>query len=196
LFLRQDNADIRLFEYGKKYNLLTTEVIKKIDHKINTIKELKKIVQRTKIKPKDFNRIFAKTSSKINQQHKLETLIKRPEVSLKKLLKKINKTSFVEEAVQEVEYNIKYEGYLKRNLELIKKFKEQEERNLPQKIDYQSISALSLEARDKLNLIQPNNLGQASRISGVSPADINVLMIYLEKEKYNSKVPRETKQNN
>jgi tRNA uridine 5-carboxymethylaminomethyl modification enzyme len=196
LFLRQDNADIRLFEYGKKYNLLTGDMIKKIEHKLNAIQKLMEIIQRTKIKPESFNSIFAQTSSKIDQQYKLETLIKRPEVSLKKMLSEINKIPIVEDAVQEVEYNIKYEGYLKRNLELIKKFKEQEERKLPKKIDYQRIGALSLEARDKLSQIQPDSLGQASRISGVSPADINVLMIYLEKEKYNSKVPRETQTNN
>ena len=96
------------------------------------------------------------------------------------------------DAIQEVEYNIKYDGYLKRNLELINKFKEQENRNIPKELDYHRIGALSLEARDKLNQIQPENLGQASRISGVSPADINVLMIYLEKAKYISKVSRET----
>ena len=97
------------------------------------------------------------------------------------------------DAIQEVEYNIKYEGYLKRNLELINKFKEQESRKLPKRLEYQTIEALSLEARDKLSQIQPENLGQASRISGVSPADISVLMIYLEREKYTSKVPRETR---
>jgi len=101
--------------------------------------------------------------------------------------------SVPEDAIKEVEYNIKYEGYLKRNLDLINKFKEQENRKLPRRIEYQTIEALSLEARDKLSRIQPENLGQASRISGVSPADISVLMIYLEREKYTVKVPRETR---
>ena len=77
-------------------------------------------------------------------------------------------------------------------MELISKFKEQENRSIPKDLDYENISALSLEARDKLNQIQPENLGQASRISGVSPADVNVLMIYLEKAKYTLKVSRET----
>jgi tRNA uridine 5-carboxymethylaminomethyl modification enzyme len=85
--------------------------------------------------------------------------------------------------VDEVEFNTKYEGYIERQNQLIAKFKKQENKKLPTDLDYFSIKALSIEAREKLNKIRPDNLGQASRISGVSPADISVLLIYLEKRR-------------
>jgi len=192
LFLRQDNADIRLFKHAEKHGLLTKTDIKRIKTKIEAIADLNHVVKGTKITPDDFNSIYNGISSRINQRQSLEIIIKRPEVSLLKLLKKSQTNKIPTDAIQEVEYNIKYDGYLKRNLELINKFKEQEKRSIPKELDYKNIGALSLEARDKLNQVQPENLGQASRISGVSPADINVLMIYLEKAKYTSKVSRET----
>ena len=192
LFLRQDNADIRLFDHAKEYGLLSEKDKQRINEKINAIKQLENLIKKLKVTPNEFNELYGGISSKIGQQQNLDTILKRPEVSLVKLLKESQFEGIPTDAIQEVEYNIKYDGYLKRNLELINKFKEQENRKLPKHMDYQSINALSLEARDKLNQVQPENLGQASRISGVSPADINVLMIYLEKEKYTSKVPRET----
>lgn len=192
LFLRQDNADIRLFKHAEKLRLLTKAEGEKINLKIDAITELRKYVHTTKISPNKFKKMYNEISSKLDQNQRLDVLIKRPEVSLLSLIDSSLKLKYPEGAIQEVEYNIKYEGYLKRNLELINKFKDQENKKLPKNINYQTIGALSLEARDKLGKIQPDNLGQASRISGVSPADINVLMIYLEKEKYNSKVSRET----
>jgi len=192
LFLRQDNADIRLFKHLEGYGLLSESDIKRIKRKVEAIAGLEKIVKKIKIIPEDFNRIYNGISSKINQRQPLEIIIKRPEVNLANLLDKSKTEGLPIDAIQDVEYNIKYDGYLKRNLELISKFKEQENRKIPKQLDYQNIEALSLEARDKLNQVQPDNLGQASRISGVSPADINVLMIYLEKAKYTLKVSRET----
>ena len=192
LFLRQDNADIRLYKHAKDLGLLSESDIKRTHRKIEAIKELEQIVKKTKIMPDDFNRLYNGVSSKIKQRQPIDTIIKRPEVSLVKLLKESQTNNMPKDAIQEVEYNVKYEGYLKRNLELISKFKEQENRRIPKKLDYRNIGALSLEARDKLNKIKPENLGQASRISGVSPADINVLMIYLEKAKYTLRVSRET----
>jgi tRNA uridine 5-carboxymethylaminomethyl modification enzyme len=192
LFLRQDNADIRLFDHAKEYGLLSEKDEVRTNQKINAVVEVVDFVKKTKIKPNKFNEVYKGISSKIEHKQGLEGLIKRPEVNLVKLMNESQKEGVPEDAIQEVEYNIKYEGYLKRNLELINKFKEQENRKLPKYLDFQGIGALSLEARDKLNRVRPESLGQASRISGVSPADINVLMIYLEKEKYTSKVPRET----
>jgi len=192
LFLRQDNADIRLFKHAEEYGLLSEADIQRTKMKIKAIKDLNHIVKKTKITPDDFNDLYDGISSKIEQRQPLGIIIKRPEVSLAKLLSESQKTETSAGAIQEVEYNIKYDGYLKRNLELIKKFKDQENRKIPKSLDYKIIEALSLEARDKLDQVKPDNLGQASRISGVSPADINVLMIYLEKEKHTSKVSRGT----
>jgi tRNA uridine 5-carboxymethylaminomethyl modification enzyme len=192
LLLRQDNADIRLFKHAKEYGLISDGDINRTNEKNSSIKRLSDFVKKNIISAAKFNRLYNGTSSKIEQPQRLDIIIKRPEVSLIKILNDSLKDEMPADAIKEVEYNIKYEGYLKRNLELISKFKEQENRKLPRQLDYQKIEALSLEARDKLKQIQPENLGQASRISGVSPADISVLMIYLEREKYTSNVPRET----
>ena len=192
LFLRQDNADIRLFEHAKKYGLLLKEDIRRVNEKKQAVNSLNKHVKVNKISARKFNEIYDEISSKIEQPQRLDAIIKRPEVNLAELLKVTQNDDYPLDAIKEVEYNIKYEGYLKRNLELINKFKENENRIISKHINYKAINALSLEARDKLNQIQPESLGQASRISGVSPADISVLMIYLEREKYNSNVPRET----
>ena len=193
LFLRQDNADQRLFKHAYKYGLISKEEISRAEEKSKEIKRLNEYVKTNKISVSQFNKLYNGISSTINHPQQLSLIIKRPEVGLEKLLNELKK-EFFEDAIKEVEYNIKYEGYLKRNLEQIKKFKDQEKRKLSKQINYQKIESLSLEARDKLNQIQPDSLGQASRISGVSPADISVLMIYLEREKHTQKVPRETRQ--
>lgn len=192
LFLRQDNADIRLFNYAKEYGMLTEKDIQRINKKLEAIKTLEDYIGDTKIQPDEFNKLYRGKSAEIQQPQALIKMIKRPEVSLEKLLNNMADKNLQKDAIREVEYNIKYEGYLKRNLLLIRRFKEQEKKRLPKNLNYKQIEALSLEARDKLNRIQPENLGQASRISGVSPADINVLMIYLEKDKFLLKVSRET----
>ena len=192
LFLRQDNADVRLFDHAKENGLLSKEDIVRVNEKKQAIDILSKYVKSNKVSVGEFNKKYAGISSKIELPQPLDSIIKRPEVHLEELLKVIQNNNYPIDAINEVEYSIKYEGYLKRNLDLINKFKENENRKIPKRLNYQTINALSLEARDKLNQIQPENLGQASRISGVSPADISVLMIYLEREKYNSSVPRET----
>ena len=100
--------------------------------------------------------------------------------------------AFDKSAIEEVGFNIKYEGYIKRNQSLIEKFQQHESRLIPAHFDYLGIEALSTEGREKLQKIKPQSFGQASRISGVSPADLTVLLVYLEREKYLGKVPRET----
>ena len=104
----------------------------------------------------------------------------------------LQKNEFNDGAIQEVAFNIKYEGYVKRNQFLLDKFLQQENRSIAADFDYQAIAALSAEAREKLEKIRPQSFGQASRISGVSPADLSVLLIYLEREKYRGNVSRET----
>jgi tRNA uridine 5-carboxymethylaminomethyl modification enzyme len=139
-----------------------------------------------------FNEHFSDKSSMLHQPEKISHLIKRPEVELGEILCLNQINSYSEEAIQEVAFNIKYEGYVRRNQALLTRFQQQENRIIPPDFDYGSIAALSTEAREKLAKIKPESFGQASRISGVSPADLSVLLIYLEREKYQRKVSRET----
>ena len=103
-----------------------------------------------------------------------------------------HQNKYTYEAIQEVAFNIKYEGYIKRNQSLIDRFNQYENKRIPNGFNYGKIEALSAEGREKLTKIKPENFGQASRISGVSPADLSVLLIYMEKAKFQKKVSRET----
>jgi tRNA uridine 5-carboxymethylaminomethyl modification enzyme len=118
-------------------------------------------------------------------------LVKRPELSLKELLPLVSKQGFLDTAIEEVEFSIKYEGYILRQIKQLEKARKLENRKIPKNMNFTEISSLSIEAREKLSNIRPMNLGQASRISGVSPADLTVLIIYMEKMG-NEGVSRET----
>ena len=128
-------------------------------------------------------------TSTISNGLKLADLLKRSELTYK-LLEEIdeNRPDLPEEVANEVEIQLKYEGYIKLQEEQVKKFKKLEQKLLPNDIDYSEIKGLRLEARQKLNKIKPNSVGQASRISGVSPADISVLLIYLEQIKQKNEI--------
>jgi tRNA uridine 5-carboxymethylaminomethyl modification enzyme len=192
LLLRQDNADIRLAKFGKEYGLLSEQAYKLVEQKIDAIRELNDLIQRTKISPSIFNEYYFSTSSALSAPEKISTLIKRPEIKLNNLLNLISNTSYNQCVIQDVEFNVKYDGYIKRNLAAIDRFKQLEEKRIPLNFNYQNIESLSAEAKEKLNKIQPMTFGQASRISGVSPADLSVLLIYLERKKYRKDVSRET----
>ncbi|NOX90819.1 MAG: tRNA uridine-5-carboxymethylaminomethyl(34) synthesis enzyme MnmG [Calditrichaeota bacterium] len=184
LILRHDNADLRLMDKGFKLGLIDKETFKKFETKRRQINELEKIVRKTTIDPKMFDELFSESSKPIERPTKLEVLLKRPEIKLEPVLKRISEEEYFPSSINEVEYNIKYSGYLKRQKRLIEKFRQLENKRLPENIDYQVIPALSAESREKLSRIKPTSLGQAARISGVKPADLSVLLIYLEKQKY------------
>ncbi len=184
LLLRHDNADLRLMEYGHRFGLIDSKTMERFLKKKEQIQQLQSIVQSSVISAEKFNRIYENRSTAISHNTKLSVLLKRPEVKLKELLVLIDKREYLPDAVNEVEYNIKYEGYLERQKKLIKKFKELEKQKLPEDLDYSKIKALSAESREKLSKIRPESLGQAARISGVKPADISVLLVYLTKQKY------------
>lgn len=183
LLLRQDNADIRLLEIGHSVGLVSDERYERFLNKKNKIeKEIKRVRNKT-IKPtKEVNEFLKKyNSSEISTGVKLADLVKRSELTYELLNQIDEERPILEEQVQkEVGIELKYEGYIKLQAEQVDKFKKLEEKKLPQNINYEDIKGLRLEARQKLNKIRPNSVGQASRISGVSPADISVLLIYLE----------------
>lgn len=192
LLLRQDNADLRLGNYGQQVGLLSNAEFLRLQEKREQVKKLETIVRQTKIEPQLFNKTFSKISTPIKQAERLSNLAKRPEIDLRDIIKHYKNASFMPGAVQEVGFNIKYDGYIKRNQSLIERFKQYEERQIPDQFNYKEINAFSTEGKEKLDQIRPANFGQASRISGVSPADLSVLLIYLEKERYRGGVPRET----
>jgi len=192
LLLRQDNADLRLFKYGKQFGLLSENECELIENKKREIEEIFLVVNKTNISNEIFNKHYGGISSKISRPEKMKKLIKRPGIQLQILLNMAQKYNYRQDAVQDVEFSIKYDGYIKRSNELINRFKQYETKKIPSEFDYSIIKALSAEAREKLNKIRPASFGQASRISGVSPADMSVLLVFLEKEKYKRSVSRET----
>ena len=186
LLLRQDNADLRLMDIGHENGLISDaryeEFLNKKEHIFNEIKRLKA----TTVKPTEkVNEILSKYgSSNIKIGVKLADLLKRTEIKYE-YLEEIDKNmpDLTEEEKKEVEIQVKYEGYIKLEEAQVEKFKKLENKKLPKEIDYSELSGLRIEARQKLNKIKPESVGQASRISGVSPADISVLLIYLEQLK-------------
>ncbi|NLC88358.1 MAG: tRNA uridine-5-carboxymethylaminomethyl(34) synthesis enzyme MnmG [Clostridiaceae bacterium] len=188
LLLRQDNADLRLLEIGHNVGLISDERYEKF---LNKKTQIEKEIERVKniiIKPsEEVNKFLRKhNSSEITTGICLADLVKRTELTYEELKEIDNKRESLEEQIEkEVGIELKYEGYIKLQAQQVEKFKKLEQKLLPKEIDYEDIKGLRIEARQKLNKVKPNSVGQASRISGVSPADISVLLIYLET--YNKK---------
>ena len=186
LLLRQDNADLRLTEIGHEIGLISDErynnFLNKKQNIENEIERLKKQV----VKPTDEvnNFLKAHNTSVLTTGSKLAELLKRTEITYKDLeIIDKDRPELTKQEKEEVEIEIKYEGYIKMEKEQVEKFKKMESKELSEDIIYSEIKGLSLEARQKLDKIKPTSIGQASRISGVSPADINVLLIYLQMQK-------------
>ena len=185
LLLRQDNADIRLTEKGYKVGLVNEKKYFVFEKKVKNIEKQLKRLKKTVISPKLANPfLIENNSTEVKSGVTLDALLKRPEIKYLKL-KEIDK-GFVEYdryTDEEIEISCKYEGYIKRQYKQVKQYKKLENYKLAQNINYLNISGLRIEARQKLQKILPISLGQASRISGVSPADINVLIIHFEHKK-------------
>ena len=188
LLLRQDNSDLRLTPIGHDVGLISDERYKAfLKKKENVEKEIERL-KKTNIKPtKEVNAILEKKSSTpINTGIKLVELLKRSEITYEDL-KEIDKDrpELTLQEKEQVEIQVKYEGYIKLQLVQVEKFKRLETKLLPEDMNYKNLKGISLEARQKLDKFKPVSIGQASRISGVSPADIAVLLIYLEQRKNN-----------
>ncbi len=182
LLLRQDNADIRLTKKGYEVGLINEERYQRLKEKEELIENEIKRLERTNIGAnKEVQDLLLKhNSSALNTAATLAELIRRPELTYE-LLENIDKArkTLPEDVIEQVNINIKYDGYISRQLRQVEQFKKLENRKIPEQIDYMAVPSLRIEARQKLEMFRPVSIGQASRISGVSPADVSVLLIYL-----------------
>ena len=195
LLLRQDNADLRLMDIGHNIRLLPDAVYEQMVEKKEKIDRLLKLTLSSVVDKSAFNNYAQKIgSSSISQPTPAKQLLRRPEVRLNNLLDLLNvQNGFSLDILTHVEFMIKYEGYLKRQEELVKKLVKMESLAIPPDFDYSAVPSLSAEGREKLQEIQPKSLGQASRISGVRNSDVTILMIYLTRsQKMKPNVSHET----
>jgi len=184
ILLRQDNADMRLTEKGYKIGLAGDERMKRLETKKSNIIELEKILKRESVAPETINPILGeKGTAPIKHAYKLDKILLRPQIQISDI-EGVNNISvgfsqFSEEEKEEVQIRIKYEGYIEKEKEHVEKMRKLEHIQIHSDFDYDQVSSLSNEGREKLKNLQPATLGQASRISGISASDISVLLVFL-----------------
>lgn len=185
LLLRQDNADERLTPIAFKLGLVGEERIKKVEEKINKTEDIISYLKKTSISKEHANAALEeKGSSNITQSMKLHSLLTRPQINIQDLIKVhegLNRkvTNSDKTILEQVEIKVKYDSYFEKENELVQKMKKMEDKTINPEFNYQILESLSKEAKEKLTKVKPRTLGQASRISGVKPADISVLMVHL-----------------
>lgn len=186
LLLRQDNADIRLTEAGRKVGLVDDARYRQFEEKYKLVEQEKNRLGQVSVAPSEEVQqiLINRGSSELKQHTSLRELLKRPEISYTDL--RGMEAGFIdlpEEVIEQVEIQVKYEGYIKRQMEQVDKFQRLENKKIPGWLKFDDVKGISTEARQKLNKLKPLSIGQASRISGVSPADISILMVYIEQKR-------------
>jgi tRNA uridine 5-carboxymethylaminomethyl modification enzyme len=189
LLLRQDNADRRLMNYGHTFGIISTDINDKVQEREKIITGSINLFQNAKIHARDINTFLeSKGSSGIDSTETISKLCKRPELTLKEIIEldgteqhpEIGSLLNDEIALEQVEIELKYEGYIKRQYEMVERLERYEDTKIPLTLNYLTLKALSTEGREKLNRVKPRSIAQASRISGVTPSDISILLVYLK----------------
>jgi tRNA uridine 5-carboxymethylaminomethyl modification enzyme len=183
--LRQDNADFRLTEKSHQLGLASQERMDLVKQKENQVDSIKQILNNQHVVPSDINDFLEhQSSSIISGKQKIAQILLRPGIGLKEMIKSVPLlqqllSGFDAASLEQAEIQIKYETYLEKERELVSKMSQLEDLLIPESFDYSKLSSLSTEARQKFNKIKPRTLGQASRISGVNPSDVQILMVFM-----------------
>lgn len=187
LLLRQDNSDQRLMKYGYEFGLIPKEMYDDLKERETIISKAREIADKKRVTPNEINPVLEKKGLALaDNSDTISKLIRRPELELNDVLAVLKGDDEFkmlirnDKVYEQVEINIKYEGYIQRQQELIKKMEKYEKINIPLNFDYSKIKTISTEGREKLNKVKPRTIAQASRISGVTPSDISVLLVYLK----------------
>jgi tRNA uridine 5-carboxymethylaminomethyl modification enzyme len=185
ILLRQDNADIRLTEKGYNLGLASENRLRAVEKKISDTDNIIKYFKKTSITPEEINPLLLELgTTTIPQNYKLDAILSRPQVELKDITNALPETNallsgYDNEALLQAEVLLKYEGYLEKEKQVVEKMNRLEDVRIKDDFDFIAVQSISKEAREKLNKQRPKTLGQASRISGISPADVSVLMVHL-----------------
>ena len=189
--LRQDNADVRLTPISNKLGLASDARLERVEKKVAYCDELIDFIKNYSVSPEEVNEMMAEAGTdELRQKVKLSGVLLRPQLNMELIAGAVKPLSdfidtipadFRADAIEQAEISMKYEGYIGKENEIVQKFSKMEEIFLKEDFDYHSLNSLSMEARIKLSTIKPSTLGQASRISGISPSDISVLMVFLSR---------------